>query len=241
MSELQQAIVLHSRPYQNSSLLVDFFGEKEGVFRCVAKGFKRKSSVSLSPFRIFDISFTGRSDLKTLTQCELAQASFHLQKQALYCGLYVNELLLRVLYPHDAHAPLFFQTCRLYEQLNLADELHSMENHLRMFEFTLLREIGYLVDMRHEYDSGVLIDEKTAYVFNHESGFSRYIDGSPQQVFSGVTLLELNKMLEQQTPMQGDEQFRRESKMLSRLMLAPYLGNKPLQSRALFKKFEVKI
>lgn len=241
-AELQNAIVLHTRPYQNTSLLVDFFTEKNGLMRCVAKGQRSKKNASqLSQFCLYQINFTGKSDLKTLLHLDIPQRRFLLKKEALYSGFYINEILLRVLFVHDPHPEIFQLSLQTFEALESLNTVPDMSRHLevilRAFEFNLLKDIGYLVDMQHDCHTGERIQENARYYFDHEQGFYKSTTKSTetQKVFSGETLQiiaqkDFNKLLAMDTA------YKQEAKMLSRLMLAPYLGDKPLQSKALFSK-----
>lgn len=233
---LQRAFVLHTRPYQNTSLLVDFFTEHSGLVRCVAKGQRAKKNASLlSQFCCYQISFSGRSELKTLTKLEMDEQRFVLEKKALYCGLYVNELLLRVLYKHDPH-PETFQY--YYDLLKVLINTSNLESNLRNFEFLLLQDIGYLVDMRCDYVSGEKLLAELHYRFDAEKGFTRvaYLNSDKDlYVFSGEVLLEIAELRF------DSEQSRKQAKILSRLMFAPQLGNQPLRSNLMFQSIKPKV
>jgi len=89
--ELQPAWVLHSQPFQNTSLLVDFFCLELGRVRAIAKGARRptaKNKALLQSFQPLLISLTGRNDLKTLTAVEISHAAIALQGTRLFSGLY---------------------------------------------------------------------------------------------------------------------------------------------------------
>jgi DNA repair protein RecO (recombination protein O) len=248
---MQAALVLHTRPYSNTSLLVDFFCKEFGLLRCVAKGQRSKKNASLlSQFCILDISFSGKSELKTLQKVEPEGSRFLLEKQALLCGLYANELLLRVLINNDPHPQLFEIVCELYQKLSESQQQEELEVRLRYFEFMLLKEIGYLVDFKHDFLNGETIRASERYIYETENGFSKQAQAqvlmqdndSSRLSFSGETLETLDRLLKKKNFLfessPHPEQFRKECKVLTRLMLAPYLGDKPLQSRALFESFK---
>lgn len=97
---LQPAYVLHRIPFQNTSFIVDFFTVDYGRVRAVAKGArgaKSRSRSILQPFQPLLISLSGRSDLKTLTGVEPMHEALRLEATRLFSGLYVNELLARLL------------------------------------------------------------------------------------------------------------------------------------------------
>ena len=71
--QLQPAYVLFSRPFQNTSLLLDFFTIDYGRVRAVAKGARRQSSKYrslLQPFHPLLIAYTGKGEIKTLGNVE---------------------------------------------------------------------------------------------------------------------------------------------------------------------------
>ena len=108
--ELQPAWVLHSQPFQNTSLLVDFFSLEHGRLRAVAKGARRPTAKNKALLQVFQpllISLAGRHDLKTLTAVEVSHGGTGLQGSRLFSGLYLNELLVRLLLPHEAHPDLY--------------------------------------------------------------------------------------------------------------------------------------
>jgi len=244
--ELQNALVLHTRPYQNTSLLVDFFTEKNGIIRCVAKGQRSKKNASkLTQFCVYQISFGGKSDLKTLLNLDVSYRHFLLKKEALYSGFYINEILLRVLFSHDPHAEIFHLSLNTFEELEQISALPEMSRQLeiilRKFEFNLLKDIGYLVDMRHDCHTGDLIKDDAFYSFDKEHGFFESFNQRVgeadfnRKLFSGKTIQLISEQRFFEF-LDMDIIYRNEAKLLSRLMLAPYLGDKPLQSKTLFLK-----
>jgi len=95
MEGWQRAFVLHSRPWSETSLLLDVFSEESGRVRLVAKGARsRRSSLkgTLQPFTPLLIRFSGRGDVKTLRSAEAVSLALPLSGIALYSVLYVNEL-----------------------------------------------------------------------------------------------------------------------------------------------------
>lgn len=236
-----QALCLHSRPYRETSLLVDIFTEQYGCITAVAKGVKRRSKKSgagtaLQAFRLLEIRLSGKSELKILIHHEqLAHSSglnsLGLKGNYLYAGLYLNELLLRLL-PKEYPYPLLFDA--YHEALNQLAKQDNMEVCLRRFEFLLLEELGYgipfvEVSAQGQWLSDQFLD-KEYYYFQNESGFIR-CQNKPSarlSVFSGSSLnaIKLENF--------SDEANLLAAKKLIRLVMQPLLGSKPLQSRQLF-------
>ena len=96
-SNLQEAFVIHSKPYKETSLLVTFFSSEDGKLSAIAKGAKRaksKFSGNLEPFQLLQINFSGRSNLKTLISADPLNVyqDFATNKN-LYSAFYINELI----------------------------------------------------------------------------------------------------------------------------------------------------
>ena len=67
----QPAFVLHSRPYKESSALVELF-TPQGRLRAVMRAARGKAGRLLRPFVSLAIELRGRSDLKTVARLEQA-------------------------------------------------------------------------------------------------------------------------------------------------------------------------
>ena len=111
MEGWQRAFVLHSRPWSETSLMLDVFTEESGRVRLVAKGARSKRSNlkgALQPFTPLLLRFGGRGEVKTLRSAEAVSLALPLSGITLYSGLYVNELLSRVLEHETRFSELFF-------------------------------------------------------------------------------------------------------------------------------------
>lgn len=236
--DAEPAFVLHSRPYRETSQLLDLFTLGYGRLRAVARGFRsggKKGAVPLSPFKLLQLSFSGKGELKTLLSAENAGPSQLLTGNRLFTGFYLNELLLRVLAEQDPHQGLFERYRNMLELLASDKEL---EPGLRAFELTLLEEIGYGLVMDVDAETGSPVQADQWYWFDPEVGVvSRpKLDAAPTQPnwFYGMSLLAISQGhfgLSTQAESQG---VRRDAKRLLRLAMQPHLGNKPLRSRELF-------
>ncbi len=92
--------------------------------------------------------------LGTLTAADQVASPPALQGQALYCGLYLNELLMRLLHRGDPHAEVFERYRHVLSEL--ASEA-APQPLLRVFEKHLLEAIGYAMLLDREYESGASI------------------------------------------------------------------------------------
>ncbi len=227
--ELQPAYILHSRPYSETSLIVDFLSRDHGLVSGVLKGARRKSK-SRVPVQLFTslmVSWSGKSELKSVTHFETTGLNWALPGLHMFAGLYVNEILERLLQPGFPHPEIY----AAYKAVlaSLRDD-NDMEVTLRRFEFLLLEELGYGIDWRHAADTGLTIDDELFYRFDPESGF--VTDLPPKTtLFSGRIVRNIAD------GDYADAMVRQAAKRIARLALAPHLGSKPIKSRELFRSF----
>ncbi|MYM62585.1 DNA repair protein RecO [Pseudomaricurvus sp. HS19] len=226
--ELQPAYVLHARPYSDSSLILDCFTEEFGRLSLLAKGARNPKSRQrqlCQPFQPLILSWQGKSDLKTLTHIELQGSNYQfLQGDYLYSGFYLNELLIRTLSVGDS-APGVYQLYRtaLGELLQQA----PLEPALRRFELALLAEAGYAVDLQREADHQTPLRSQACYHWYPEAGWVA-VPGDATGTFEGAHLLAIGR------DELDNSDVLKSAKRLSRMLLKPLLGDKPLRSRELF-------
>ena len=93
--DLQPAYILHSRPYRDTSLLIDFLTPDFGRVTAVARGVRKTKTPKrqlLNPFNRLLICWQGKSDMKLLTSFESDNHFLTLIANHLYSGFYLNEL-----------------------------------------------------------------------------------------------------------------------------------------------------
>jgi DNA repair protein RecO (recombination protein O) len=222
----QPSFVLHSYPYRETSLVLDVFSRDHGRVALVAKGAKRPHSALrgvLQTFQPLGLSWTGKGEVRTLTQAEWVGGMLPLAGDALLCGFYVNELLVKFCAREDAHPALFNHYVLTLSRLAHGEPaLHA----LRSFERVLLRETGYAMALNKTITrQPVLADQK--YVFDPERGVRDASDDVPSQwpVIAGQTLLDMEK------DDYSRPQTAAQSKTLMRFLLNVYLGGTPLATR----------
>ncbi|WP_435684511.1 DNA repair protein RecO [Sedimenticola selenatireducens] len=227
-STLSAAFLLHRRDYSNSSLLVECFTEQQGRFPAVAKGVKgrgKSASGLLQPFVPLQINWSGRGEVKNLTHYEPDGRMFRLDGKALFCGFYINELLIRLLQRNDPHERLFQNYRMLLSQL---DASGINEASLRYFELEMLVELGYGIELTVDLADGRPVEAAKWYRFVQESGVTE-CPADIEHAISGQTLLSL------ELRSLNDPRQLKEARNLLRTVLGFYLGDKPLKSRELFR------
>jgi len=225
----QPAFVLHHSHYGETSLLVEAFTRDFGRLGLIAKGARRPRSAlraTLTPFQPILIGWSGNGELATLTGAEPAGAVTELLGEQSYCGLYLNELLVRLLHRHDPHESLFDAYELSLRRLQIAE---ATEIALRLFEKHLLQALGYglVLDREVSGNSPIAADADYDYVPDRGPVPAPAADDGIR--VKGASLLAL--ALEHFT----DPVSLHETKVLMRACIARHLGNRPLRSRSLFR------
>ncbi|WP_322054111.1 DNA repair protein RecO [Paraburkholderia bannensis] len=222
----QPAFVLHSYPYRETSLIIDVLSRDHGRVALVAKGAKRPHSALrgvLQTFQPLTLNWTGKGEVRTLTGAEWVGGMLPLAGDALLCGFYVNELLVKFLAREDPHPALFNHY--VVTLTRLAHDLPPVQV-LRSFERVLLRDTGYALALNRTVNRKTVVAEGR-YVFDPERGVREASDEWPAHwpVLSGQTLLDME-----------EDNYHRpqtvaQSKALMRFLLNTYLGGTPLATR----------
>jgi len=223
----QPAYVLHARAYRETSLLLELLTRDHGRVALVARGARRARSRQrnvLQPFRPLLVSWTARGELGTLTAAEQVAAPPALHGEALYCGLYLDELLMRLLHRGDPHPEVFERYRGIL--LDLAGG-QSVQPLLRVFEKHLLEAIGYGLMLEHEFDSDRPLDPEAAYDYRPGQGPVRVAGRSGGRAIPGRCLIALREDRVGAADLAG---LRR----LMRRVIGYHLGDRPLASQALF-------
>jgi len=223
------AFILHRRDYGESSRILSCFTREYGRVDMVCKGCRKsgKASKVLEPFRLYNLSWTGKTDLKTLVHVDENRVhTIHQDSRKLYCGLYLNELLHGLIRAFESEPDLF----ELYENTlhRLAeDQGDSIKYILRYFELNMLSHMGYGISLEYEQDGVTPIDADAHYGFQPEHGFFKTA-ASQQFLARGDSIIALNAgRLE-------SVRQEQEARNLTRLLIGYYLPDTRIQSRKLF-------
>ncbi|UVE18784.1 DNA repair protein RecO [Pseudomonas sp. LS44] len=216
------AFVLHSRAYKESSALVDFL-TPQGRLRAVLRNARGRSGTLARPFVPLDLELRGRGELKNVARLESAGIPNLLSGEALFSGLYLNELLIRLLPAEDPHPAVFEHYDLTVQALALGRPLEPL---LRAFEWRLLDELGYGFALDRDLQ-GQPVAADGLYRLRSDAGLEPVGQFQPG-VFHGADLLALANA-DWSAP-----GALAAAKRLMRQALAPHLGGRPLVSRELF-------
>jgi DNA repair protein RecO (recombination protein O) len=229
----EPAYLLHAYPYRETSLLLECLSRRHGRVPMVAKGAKRPRSQlrgQLLPFQPLLVGWIGKGEVKTLTRAEWERVEAPLAGQALMCGFYLNELLIRLLAREDPHEGLFDHYHQALAQLRARADPAPV---LRQFETALLRELGYALILDHDVETGAAIDPDGLYTYAPDRGPLPARAGADGELsVCGRTLLD---MAAQRYDAPATLQ---QSKALMRALITHYLGGQPLHSRQLLKDLQ---
>jgi DNA repair protein RecO (recombination protein O) len=234
--DAQPAFVLHSFPFRETSLIVEVFSRDYGRISVMARGARRPRAAIrglLMGFQPLELGWAGKGEVLTLMKAEWQGGVPLLTGHALFCGYYLNELLMNLLPREDAHQTLFAHYSEMLCRL-AASAGKVPEADLRWFEKRLLQELGYGLTLSHD-SRGNCIEPDQMYHYEIEHGavplesHHAFQRTSPLLV-QGRTLLDMHADDCSQT------QSRIEAKQLMRSLIAHYLGGKQLQSRNIFKE-----
>jgi DNA repair protein RecO (recombination protein O) len=201
------------------------FSRDYGRVALVAKGAKRPHSKLrgvLQTFQPLSVGWSGKAEMRTLTAAEWIGGLLPLEKSALLCGFYLNELLVKLLARDDPHPALFDHYIATLNQL-AHDEPAPIV--LRKFERALLKETGVGGDFTVCTATGGMVEEDRLYVVDPERGPRPADTADTAPRVSGKTLLDMER--EDYT----DGVTQSQSKFLMRFLLAHHLDGAPLNTR----------
>lgn len=220
---MHAAYVLHTRPYLETSLLVEALTVEHGRVSLVARGAKRgksKNSRILQPFIPLNISWFGSGELVTLTSVEALGPGYNLQGQDAICGLYINELLVKLLPKWDPCVVTFADYQKALSELHNDNQVT-----LRRFEKALLTNMGYELQLTRDALSGEQLCAEKYYMYDPAIG-PKQVVATHSGAIKGSSLLAL-----------AADQFVPEAlvdlKRLMRIVLSVHLGNKKIVTREL--------
>jgi len=171
--------VLHTRPWRETSLLVEVLSENHGRLGLIARGVQGPKRhvlrAALQPLQWIRFDAVARGELAKLTTAESLDAAPRLLGDAMLSSFYLNELTLRL-------APRGDPSPELYAAYGLARaRLASGEPlawTLRRFERDLLEALGFGFDWAHDGDTPV--DPAARYRLDPEQGPRRLLSDRGQ-------------------------------------------------------------
>lgn len=229
--DAQPAWVLHSYPFRETSLIIEVFTRDHGRVALLARGARRPRSVLrglLLAFQPLELGWAGKGEVQTLMKAEWQGGQPLLSGKALFCGYYLNELLMNLLPREDSHEKLFAAYSETMRRF--ADGVREAD--LRSFEHSLLAELGYGLTLSHDAE-GRPIEAGAAYAYEIERGAVRI--GAPGNSALSVCGKTLQDMEREDF---SDPRSLSEAKQLMRALMTHYLGGYRLETRKIFMELQ---
>jgi len=203
----EPAYVLHRYDWSESSLILDVFTRHHGRVALVAKGAKKPTSnfrPVLLPLQPLRVGYTagggeGQGEVHVLKGAEWVGGHVMPTGDALMSGLYLNELLMRLLAREDPHPPLFDAYAGVVRVLGSGEHGDALEPVLRSFELLLLREIGLLPALDAETMTLAPLQPAARYALVPEAGL-RAAQPGDRATLPGAQWLALHGALESGGP-----------------------------------------
>jgi DNA repair protein RecO (recombination protein O) len=171
----EPAFVLHTRPWRETSLLVEVLTAEHGRLGLVARGVhgpkRQLLRAALQPLQYIRFDAVQRGELATLSSAEALDAAPRLQGDAMLAGFYLNELTLRLAPRGDPQPDLFEAYRNARERLGGSDPLAWT---LRRYERDLLDAIGFGLEWSVESE-GPPVDPAARYRIDPEAGVRRLL------------------------------------------------------------------
>ena len=229
--ETAPAYLMHQRPFSESSQIINLFSRHFGRVDLIAKGSKRPKSKFksfLQPFTPILVSWSGRSQLKTLRSIDIKiKQKTTLPNKQLMSAFYLNELILSLLTTTAPYPELFDCYALTIDKLS---DIDSSESVLRTFEINLLRQIGYAINFQTEAMSANEIEAEHVYRFVVEEGFIRSKTTTPHHsLIKGSIIKAIEK---------GDystSQILKAAKRITRESIKYHLSGKELNTKKVFR------
>ncbi len=239
-ADRQPAYVLHRRAFRETSAIVELLTRDHGRVGGVVRGVKgaRRGVNNIEPFGQVAATWRGRGQLVNLFRCE-PLAPRRLVGDALFAGLYLNELLVRTL-SHEEPVPALFH--HYGEALTRMTSHGDVEPALRLFERRLLEELGYGLAFDVDLVSGRPIDSAQNYLSVDGEGFRQVqggVDATSAASIGRGSAGELMLTGADINAINADDyqkaNVRLAAKRVFRRALERRLGGRPLATRQLFQ------
>ncbi len=228
-NDWEECFLLHQRSYGDTSIIAEIFTRKSGKMSVIARGAKKPKSKFfgyLVPFSKLQITYSGRSELKTLTNIDrdLSLIDNNLSKKS-YSLLYINELMIKLL-PKDAANEDLFNLYSNFIESSVKEV--DMRFLLRSFELDLLDMLGYGINFQTDIDAHEPIEAALDYIFIAERGFKT---SNKDSDFSGQDIIDIrNRNLVNVSS--------NKLKQLTQATIMFCLEGKDLNSRQIFRRLQ---
>src|SRR5258706_9697185 len=190
--EQQPGFVLHARAWRETAVLLEVVSRDFGRVGLVARGVRsarsRTPRALLQPLTPLNLAWSGQGELATLATAEATGTPLALVGEAVLCGLYLNEVVTRLLPRSDPHPGIFAAYLATLQRLG-AERTNAWQ--LRRFERDLLAELGYGLVLEYAADTDLPLEPAAEYAYRLDSGPMAWRGASDGLKLRGSALLAL--------------------------------------------------
>jgi len=158
-----QAVCLRRWEFSETSQTVCLLTQQNGIINGLAKGARRERGTFSGGFEPLTTGqivavVKPQRELATLTAWHLESVCWAIRQNlaANRAGLYMADLVHRMLKDHDPHEKLFDVLVSSMDQLNQSQRISEV---LLKFQWTLLVECGYQPELNHHVETGQNLPE----------------------------------------------------------------------------------
>lgn len=224
-----QAYVLQKHIVSETKCSVTCLSRERGRFNgwIQLKG-KKKSQILYEPFLPLWLVLETRQNWIAIKTIELQSQTSRLIGDALWCGWYLNELLMYLLPPDEINFNIYDLYTETLNALAQAHEKTAYEIILRRFEWHLLTSLGMGISLTHEAQGKGAISAARFYQCRPGLGLIESTSGISGEVILGFA--------------SGNWAARgvlKGAKQLMRMLIEHALEGRELKTRTLFRRTHV--
>ncbi len=224
----EPAYILHRRPYQETTSLVEFFTAGHGRITAVARQSSKTIGKNMQPFIPALVWCSGRSELLNLRDFDPQGKAVLTAPEDQMIGMYINELIF-LLVPTRVRSRRLFE-CYVTVLSEIAGQM-DYEPVLRNFELRILEVTGNGLQLEHDHVTCEPLIADALYQYTPGQGPRRCGQaGSGQLLCLGSTLLNLGQGLQD-----SDSRTLREAKQLLRAVINYHLKDRKIHTRSVFR------
>ena len=224
----EPAYILHRRPYQEATSLVEFLTAGHGRITAVSRQSSKTLGKNIQPFVPALLWCSGRGELLNLRDFDPQGKAVLTEPEDQMVGMYVNELIMRLVPAHVRSHRLFECYATVLSEIAQPADYEPV---LRKFELRVLEITGHGLQLEHDLATGEPLIEDALYQYTPGKGPTRCARvESGRLLCRGKTLLDLNRGLQD-----GDPRTLREAKSLLRTVIDYHLKDRTIHTRSVFR------
>lgn len=216
MTNLEKCFLIHSEPFGEQQLKLTLLGAELGCRTMYAHMKHNQPSF----FQLLEIESRDRETNQIQVTRALDQM-VSLQGQALYLGLYLNELVYRLAKGHQVSQSLFGS---YFSTLRILATNQDPQPSLRYFERQFLADLGYGLDYLKDLNQrSIQAESRYDYLIGHGFRLNNDSGTLPGEILIAIMQNDWRK-----------PETLKLAKHINRQEIQRLLGNQPLNSRKFF-------